>query len=79
MPHDKNGQVLNEGDLVSVSARVKSISTGEEYCNVMLETVEPMYPGDSSIVLSLNAKQVELVERPSPADAVAQAVAAGGE
>lgn len=63
MPHDKNGRVLTEGDLVNVPARVKRIHEGDEYCNVEIETVEPMYPGDSKSNLTLNTKQVELVEK----------------
>lgn len=58
MPHDKNGQLLKEGDLVNVPCVVKSITTGEEFCNLSVETTEPMYPGDQKNFITLNAKQV---------------------
>lgn len=66
MPHDKNGQVLAVGDWVSVPCRVASISTGEEYCNVGLETTEPMFPGEQKNSISLNAKQVVLTASGEP-------------
>lgn len=73
MPHDKNGTLLQEGDEVLVRATVRSlISTGDDYCNVTLDTVEPMYPGTEKTGISLNAKQVEKVtaaaveEQPAP-------------
>ncbi len=61
MPHDKNGKLLKEGDIVNVPCRVESITAGEEYCNVSLKTIEPMYPGDQCNTITLNAKQVEIV------------------
>jgi hypothetical protein len=64
MPHDINGNLLKEGDQVSCLFVVKSITTGEEYCNVTLETVEPMYPGTHKTTLTANAKQVALIPAP---------------
>lgn len=58
MPHDKNGTELKVGDTVQVAAKVLSIQPTEDYCNLSLETVEPMYPGDTKSSLTLNAKQV---------------------
>lgn len=58
MPHDREGNLLSEGDIVMVPAVVKSVSTGTDYCNVSLETVESMYPGEHKSAMSLNAKQV---------------------
>lgn len=69
MPHDKNGALLKEGDVVTIRATVRSISSGEEYCNVTLETTEPMYPGDYKSGITLNAKQVEK-ELPSTGETV---------
>lgn len=67
MPHDKNGQVIKVGDRVTVECEVKSITAGEEYCNLSAETVEPMFPGTTKTGLTLNAKQVVLVGgKPSP-------------
>ncbi len=58
MPHDKNGQPLQVGDIVNVKAKIISIYTGDKYCNLSLETVENMYPGDYKTGLTLNAKQI---------------------
>jgi hypothetical protein len=62
MPHDKNGKELKVGDRVNVEYEVTAVHTGEEYCNVSLQTVEPMFPGDSKTPATLNAKQVELLD-----------------
>lgn len=59
MPHDKNGNLLEVGDDVIIRAKVTQVHTGEEYCNLSLESVEPMYPGDSKNQFTLNTKQVE--------------------
>lgn len=61
MPHDIHGNELHVGDLVTVRCRVKSIQLTEEYCNVSLETVERMFPGEHVSALTLNAKQTEKV------------------
>lgn len=58
MPHDRDGNPLNAGDLVTVQAVVKAVQVGDEYCNVTLETVEVMYPSENKSTLTLNAKQV---------------------
>lgn len=58
MPHDKNGKLLEVGDIVNIPCVVKSISTGTDYCNLTTETVEPMYPGEYKTGITLNAKQV---------------------
>ena len=62
MPHDKNGNVLKEGDRVDVPCIVKSITPGDEYCNVNLETLVPMPPYTVPSTIVLNTKQVEKVE-----------------
>lgn len=58
MPHDRKGNLLSVGDHVVIEATVTQVQPGEEYCNVQLETIEPMYPGDSKSTITLNAKQV---------------------
>lgn len=56
--HDRDGRPLEVGDVVNVPCKITSIvSNSEHYCNVNVETVEPMYPGDSKTSISLNAKQ----------------------
>lgn len=62
MPHDKNGKLLQIGDEVTVRAKVTSVNAGAEYCNVGLETVEPMHPTANTTALSLNAAQVEKLD-----------------
>lgn len=62
MPHDKNGRALSAGDEVTIRAKVVDVNAGEEYCNVSLDTVEPMYPGEHKTHIVLNAKQVEKAE-----------------
>lgn len=58
MPHDKNNQLLKVGDKVMIEATVTSLQIGEEYCNVSLETTEPMFPAAYKSAMTLNAKQV---------------------
>lgn len=61
MPHDRSGNVLEVGDKISIGATVKSITTGEEYCNVTVETDEAMFPGTYKTAITLNAKQVDKI------------------
>jgi len=58
MPHDRKGNLLSIGDHVVIGATVREIQPGEEYCNLNVETIEPMYPGESKSTITLNAKQV---------------------
>ncbi|HWQ03415.1 MAG TPA: hypothetical protein VNL38_02950 [Candidatus Nitrosotenuis sp.] len=62
MPHDRKGNVLQEGDRVLIPARVKSVQAGEECCNVDLETEIPMPPYTGPTMIVLNTRQVEKVE-----------------
>lgn len=62
MPHDRKGQKLEVGDRVMIEAVVTAVWEGEEYCNVTLETIEPMYPGENKTGITLNARQVEKAE-----------------
>jgi hypothetical protein len=61
MPHDVNGRLLKVGDRVTVTCLITGISQSENYCNLSLETVQPMAPGTYKSQLSLNTKQVELI------------------
>lgn len=62
--HDKNGLPLIEGDEVTVRCRITHTTTTEDegYCNVTLESIEPMFPTDNPTTIILNAKQVEKCE-----------------
>ncbi len=71
MPHDRDGRVINPGDTVLVPCRVLVVHNGEEYCNVDLETSQPMYPGDSRTKIVLNARQVVLASTPRTLDEAA--------
>lgn len=62
--HDKNGTPLKQGDIVSVLCKVVNTTEGTEYCNMTVETVEPMYPGEYKTSVTLNTRQVVLQERP---------------
>lgn len=62
MPHDKKGNPLRTGDVVAVRFTVRDVFPSEDYCNLNLETVEPMYPGEHRIALTLNTRQVERIE-----------------
>lgn len=58
MPHDIHGTLLQVGDAVLVPAVVTQITMTEEYCNVTVETREPMFPTTNKNTIVLNAKQV---------------------
>lgn len=58
MPHDRDGRVLSVGDDVLVPCHVKELHMTEEFCNVTLETSQPMYPSENRSGIVLNAKQV---------------------
>jgi hypothetical protein len=60
MPHDINGNLISVGDIVQVECRVTAVQPGTDYCNLNLETVEPMFPGDYKSSFTLNGKQVFL-------------------
>ncbi len=58
MPHDRKGNRLSVGDHVIIEATVTAVHQTDEYCNLSLETIEPMFPSDNKSAISLNAKQV---------------------
>lgn len=62
MPHDIEGKLIRPGDIVTVNFLVMAITPGEEYCNLSLETVLPVHPGDAKVPLTLNSKQVRRTE-----------------
>lgn len=59
MPHDKNGQLLEVGDMVLIRCTVSEVYATHEFCNVQVRPVEPMYPSNRHDAITLNAKQVE--------------------
>ena len=58
MPHDRDKKELRVGDLVNIAARIIEIHQTAEFCNVTLETLQPMPPSGSLTRLHLNAMQV---------------------
>lgn len=65
MPHDRNGNLLEVGDIVNVPCKVTSVTPSEEYCNVNLETLYPMPPYTGGDTMVRNTKQCELVAKGS--------------
>ena len=63
MSHDKNGNLVQIGDLVTITCKVDSIQMQEDYCNVGLKTISPMPPYTEPSSITLNMKQVELVKK----------------
>jgi hypothetical protein len=57
MPHDKNGTLLKEGDVVTITGRVKALQPGTEYCNASVE-LDPMPPYTTPYTLTLNTNQM---------------------
>lgn len=62
MPHDKHGKELTAGDTVTITATVTGVSSGENHCNLTVETVEGMLPSNAKTTITLNAHQVEKVD-----------------
>lgn len=56
--HDKFGRELKAGDKVLIPCVVKETYATEEYCNVALETIDPMPPYEAKNAIVLNTKQV---------------------
>lgn len=61
MPHDVNNNLLEVGDEVVLRAKVTSIQTGEEYCNVTIESLYGRKPDGSKETSCLNAAVLEKV------------------
>jgi hypothetical protein len=70
MPHDANGELLNVGDYIVITAAVKEIHQTDKYCNLMVKVNRLMPPDETETNLSLNAKQVEKL-KPAPEPVVA--------
>lgn len=58
MLHDKNGKLISVGDTINIPCRVKSITMDEQYCNLTVETIDPMLPYTDKQTITLNTKQV---------------------
>lgn len=58
MPHDKNGNLVEVGNTVMIPCKVKSITMDEQFCNLTVETIDPMPPYNDKQTITLNTKQV---------------------
>lgn len=59
MPHDRNGTPLAKGDKVFIEAVITELQTGEEYCNVTLQTVSARKPDGQKETISANTAVLE--------------------
>lgn len=58
---DHKGAALRVGDEVVLRGVITSIDeTTEDYCNVVMQCTEPMYPSGELIPMTMNARQLEL-------------------
>ncbi|MBW3538759.1 MAG: hypothetical protein KY476_00665 [Planctomycetes bacterium] len=57
MPHDRNGQPLQEGDVVTLRGRLNQVYAQEDGCNVNVVLDGP--EGEYQPSISCNAKLVE--------------------
>ena len=60
MPHDRNGQLLQNGDEVILRGKIQAIQPTDEYCNAQVALV-PMPPYTEPYVITVNTKQTEKV------------------
>lgn len=62
MPHDKNGKLVELGDVVQVTGKVIGVTPSNEYCNLTVE-LQPMPPYTTPYNLSINANQTEIISK----------------
>lgn len=77
MPHDQNGHPIIVGDVVFVACKVIEVHESEDYCNLSLQTLEPMFPADNKSILTLNARQVWYDGHPIDREAAVSATSSG--
>ncbi|SRR5216684_4615995 len=60
MPHDAKGRPLAAGDTVLIPFKVTQVMTGEDFCNLNLESIATMAPEHKypTTLGAINAKQV---------------------
>lgn len=63
--HDKNGSLLQVGDVVHIPCVITYLHGGEDACNVNLKTIHGRKPdGQIETFASVNTAQVVLIDRP---------------
>lgn len=66
MPHLKGGQPAVVGQRVLIPATITAVHAGTDYCNMTVETDEPMHPGNTKTTISLNTGQAIPAEPVAP-------------
>lgn len=62
--HDHNGSALKVGDIVLIPAKITSLQSGEDYCNVGVESVHGRRPdGAKENFYAINTAVLVLHER----------------
>lgn len=56
--HDKNGTPLSVGNRVTLECVILETTSSDDFCNLKIETVEPMHPSDRRDSQWVNARQV---------------------
>ena len=64
MSHDKNGTLIQPGDIVTLELEVKAIAGDENFCSLTAETTLVM-PGNGTknTIFALSTKQVLLTKK----------------
>lgn len=75
MAIDRNKERLKVGDVVHVPCRIVNIGNSEKHHNLLVETVDPLFPTNQPAQFSLNGRQCLKQSRktqiqPAPAPAV---------
>lgn len=65
--HDKNGNPIKQGDRVKIEGVISGEYATDEYCNITVSigADQPHGPHNVQSVVTLNAKQVELLPEDS--------------
>ena len=65
--HDRNGTLIQEGDVVLIQAKVTAAYGGADYCNVTLAVGFEKEHGPDNVQSSLtvNTRQTVLFDRPA--------------
>jgi hypothetical protein len=64
MPHDKNGQKLENGTRVLLRAAVSDVQEQDDYCNVTIKSVYGRRPDKQRETVTLNAAVLEVEQSP---------------
>lgn len=60
--HDRKGNPVKVGDIVSIPARVTETNPGAQTCNIHVELLEPNTPDGPKEGYTLTARQVEVTD-----------------